>query len=206
LLGVVKKNTGGINMKAIKFITLLVIILVLFLFNGCTETISEEQKATEKQIMAFLTSIDKAFSQKDWAEITRIVDQYYAEDILIRYEDPNRKDHEIQILTLQQFRRRLQQAPEVIFDYKHKFKNRKIEVAPDGKSAKVNAGRVGTTTMDKGVVVTFAPYLFKDKNMASNEPHVTIKDERQITIMFEYREGKLLVTQIDSKVIKRELI
>ena len=193
-------------MKAIKFITLLVIILVLFLFNGCTKTISEEQKAIEKQIMAFLTSVDEAASQKDWSEITRIVDEYYAEDILIRYENPNRKDREIQIITLQQFRRRLQQAPEVIFDYKHKDKNRKIEVAPDGKSAKVNARRVDTTTIDRGVAVTFAPYLLKDKNMASNEPHVTIKRERQITIMFEYREGKLLVTQFDSKVIKIELI
>lgn len=100
----------------------------------------------------------------------------------------------------------LQQAPEVIFDYRHEFKNRKIEVAPDGKSAKLKARRVDTTTMDREVAVMFAPYLLMDKNMATNEPHLTIKSERQITIMFENREGKMLVTQINSKIIKMELI
>jgi len=49
-------------------------------------------------------------------------------------------------------------------------------------------------------------HLFKDKDTATNEPDVTIKNEEQITMMFEYREGKLLLTHIDSKVIKTELI
>ena len=200
-------------MKAFKFSNLLVIILVLFFFNGCAKTISlkqaalsEEQKAVEKQIMAILTSMDEAASQRDWAKINRMVNEYFAEDILIRGEDPNRKDRGIQTITLQQYRFMLRQAPAVIFDYKHKYKKRKIEVTPDCKSAKVTARHVETTTMERRVAVMFAAYLFKDKDMATNEPHVTIKNEEQITMMFEYREGKLLVTHIDSKVIKMELI
>jgi hypothetical protein len=193
-------------MKAIKFLNLLVIILVLFFLNGCTKTISEEQKAVEKQIMAFFTSMDEAGSQRDWAKITRIVNEYFAEDILLRVIDSNRKDREIQTWTLQEYRPMLQHAPEVIFDYKHKYKNRKIEVAPDGKSAKVTARHMETITMARRVALMFTPYLLKDKNMATNEPHVTIKNEEQITMWFEYREGKLLVVQIDSKIIKIELI
>jgi len=193
-------------MKAIKFIDLLVIILALVFLNGCTKTLSEEQKAVEKQIMAFFTSVDEASSRQDWAEITRIVNEYFAEDLFFRLEDPNRKNLEIQIITLQQYRRMLRQAPEVIIDYKHEFKNQKIEVAPDGKSAKLRARRMDTTTMDRQAAFMFAPYLFMDKNTASNDPHVTIKSERQIAIMFEIREGKLLVTQIDSKVVKINLI
>lgn len=88
-------------MKAIKFINLLVIILALVFLNGCTKTISEEPKAVEKQITAFFTSMDEAASRRDWAEITRIVNEYFAEDLVIRLEDPNRKDREIQIITLQ---------------------------------------------------------------------------------------------------------
>jgi len=196
---------GEINMKAIRFISLLVIILTLILLIACTKTITEEQEALENQIMAFFTSMDAAASPPDWVEMTRIVNEYFAEDLTIRFEDPNRKDRGIQTITLQQYRHMLRQAPEVIIDYKHEFKNRKIEVAPDGKSAKLEVRRMDTTTMAKGAAMTFTPYLFADKNVATNEPYVTIKSERQITIRFENSAGKLLVTQIDSKVIKIEL-
>ncbi len=200
-------------MKAFKFLNLLVIILVLFIFNACATTaslkqaaVSEEQKAVEKQIMAILTPMDEAASQLDWAKLNRMVDEYFAEDIIIRGEDPNREDRAIQTITLRQYRFMLRQAPAVIFDYKHKYKNRKIEVAPDCKSAKVTARHVETVTMERRVAVMSAAHLFKDKDMATNEPDVTIKNEEQITMMFEYREGKLLLTHIDSKVIKTELI
>ena len=203
----------GIKMNAFRVLNLFVVILVLFSFNGCAKTgslkqaaVSEEQKAVEIQIMAILTSMDEAASQRDWAKISAMVNEYFAEDILIRAEDPNRKGREIQIITLPQYRFMLQQAPEVIFDYKHRYKNRKIEVAPDCKSAKVTARHVETTTMRRRVAVMFVPYLFEDQNMATNEPHVTIKNEEHITMMFEYREGKPLFTHIDSKVIKIELI
>ncbi|MBL7176750.1 MAG: hypothetical protein ISS66_13075 [Desulfobacteraceae bacterium] len=200
-------------MKAFKFLNLLVIILVLFIFNGCAQTISlkqaavsEEQKAVEKQIMAILTSMDEAASQLDWAKLISMADEYFAEDILIRGEDPNRKDQGIQTITLQQYRFMLRQAPAVIFDYNYKYKNRKIEIAPDGKSATVTARRVETITMERRAAVMLLAHLFKDKDMATDEPDVTIKNEEQVTMMFEYREGKLLLTQIDSKVIKTELI
>lgn len=193
-------------MKAIKLLNLLAIILVVFSFNSCTKIISEEQKATEKQIMVFFASMDEAVSQQDWAKIYRIVNDYFAEDILIRAEDPNREDQQIQIINLQQYRFMLQQAPQVILDYKRKYKNRKIEVAPDGKSATATYSHVETTTLIKQVAVMFAAYLFKDKEIATIEPQVTIKNEEQVTMMFEYREGKLLVTHIDSKIMKMELL
>ena len=193
-------------MRAIKILNLLTIILALFFFNGCTKTISEEQKAVEKQIMAFLTSLDEAASQQDWTEIYRIVNDYFAEDILIRVEDPNRKEQQIQMINLQQYRFMLQQAPQVILDYQHQHKHRKIEVAPDSKSARVTSRHLETTTMRKEVAVMFAAYLFKDKDMATIDPQVTIKNEEQITMKFEYREDGLFVTEIDSKITKMELL
>jgi hypothetical protein len=200
-------------MKAFKLLNLLVIILVLLFFNACATTtslkqaaVSEEQKAVENQIMAIITTMDEAASQLDWAKLSRMVDEYFAEDILIRGEDPNREDRGIQTITLQQYRFMLRQAPAVIFDYKYKNKNLKIEVAPDGKSATVTARRVETIIMERRAAVMVSPHLFEDKNMATDEPDVTIKNEEQVTMVFEYREGKLLLTRIESKVIKTELI
>ena len=60
-------------------------------------------------------------------------------------------------------------------NYKYKYKNRKIEVAPDGKSAKVTARRVETITMDRRAAVMISAHLFKDKDMATDEPDVTSK-------------------------------
>ena len=193
-------------MKAINFISLFIIILILLVFNGCTKTISEEQKTVENEIMAFLTSMDEAASQQDWTKINRIVEEYFARDILIRAEDPNRKNQQVRIIPLQQYRFMLQQAPQVIFDYKLKAKNRKIKVAPDGKSAKVIARHVEITTMRRDAAFVVAPYLLEGENMATLEPQVTIKNEEQVTMQFEYRESKLFITQIDSKVINAELI
>ena len=200
-------------MKAFKLLNFLVIILVLFIFNACATTtslkqaaVSEQQKAVEKQIMVIITSMDEAASQLDWAKLISVADEYFAENIIIRGEDPNREDQGIQTITLRQYRFMLRQAPAVIFDYNYKYKNRKIEVAPDCKSAKVTARHVETITMERRTAVMLLAHLFKDKNMATNESDVTIKNEEQITMMFEYREGKLLLTQIDSKVIKTELI
>ena len=200
-------------MKAFKLSNLLIISMVLFFFFGCAKTISlkqpgvsEKQKAVEKQIAAILTSMDEAASQLDWAKLISLVDEYFADDIIIRGEDPNRIDRGIQTITLQQYRFMLRQAPTVIFDYKYTYKNRNIEVAPDGKSVSVTDRRVETITMERRAAVMFSAHLFKDKNMATNEPDVTIKNEEQVTMKFEYREGKLLVTQIDTKVIKTELI
>jgi hypothetical protein len=169
-------------------------------------TVSDEQKSVETQIIAILTSMDEAASRLDWKKLDRMVDEYFAEDILIRGEDPNRNDRRIQTITLQQYRFMLRQAPAVIFDYDYTYKNRKIEVAPDGKSAKVTIRRVETITMDRRAAVMVLAHLFKDKDMATDESDVTIKNEEQVTMMFEYREGKLLLTQIDSKVIKTEII
>jgi hypothetical protein len=200
-------------MKTFKLSNLLAIILVLFFFNACATTtslkqaaVSEEQKAVEKQIMAILTSMDEAASQLDWAKLNRMVDEYFAEDILIRGEDPNRKDRGVQTVTLQQYRFMLRQAPAVIFDYQYMNKNQKIEVAPDGKSATVTLRRVETVTMERRAAVMVLPHLFEEKNMATDEPEVTIKNEEQVTMVFEYREGKLLLTRIESKVIKTELL
>ena len=200
-------------MKGSKSLHLFVIMLVIFFFNGCANTtslkpssLSEEQMAVEKQIMVILTSMDEAASQLDWAKISRMVDEYFAEDILIRGEDPNRKELGVQTMPLWQYRFILRQAPAVIFAYKHEYQNRKIEVAPDGRSARVTARHLETTTMDRRAAVMVAAYLFKEKNAATNKPRVTIKNEEDITMMFEYREGRLFLTQIDSKVIKTELI
>ena len=200
-------------MKAFKLSNLLIISMVLFFFYGCEKTISlkqagvsEEQKGVEKQVMVILTSMDEAASQLDWGKLISLVDEYYADDIIIRGEDPNRKDRGIQTITLEQVRFMLGRAHAVIFNYKYRYKNRKIEVAPDGRSAKVTARRMETITMDRRVAAMFSAHLFKDKDTATVEPEVTIKNEEQVTMMFEYREGKLLVTQIDSKVIKTELI
>ena len=51
-----------------------------------------------------------------------------------------------------------------------------------------------------------ANYLFNYKDMSAIEPHVTLRNEEQITMKFEYRKDKLFVTQIDSKVTKMELL
>ncbi len=182
------------------------IVLVLFFFVSCTKTLSEEQKATEKQIMVFFTRMDDAVSRQDWTEIYRIVNDYFAEDIIIRAEDPNRKNQQVQTINLQQYRFMLQRAPQIILDYKRKYENRKIDVAPDGKSATATFSHVETTTMRKEVAVAFADYLFKDKDMSAIEPQVTLKNEEQITMKFEYRDSKLFVTQIDSKITKMELL
>ena len=193
-------------MNKIKLLYVGGILLALFFFISCTKTISEEQKATEKQVMTFFTRMDDAVSRQDWAEIYRIVNDYFAEDILIRTEDMNRKGQQVQTINLQQYRFMLQQAPQVILDYKRKYKNRDIDVARDGKSATATYSHVETTTMRKEVAVMFVAYLFKDKDMAAVEPHVTIKNEERITMKFEYREDKLSVTRIDSKVTKMELL
>jgi hypothetical protein len=200
-------------MKAFKLSNLLIIFMVLLFFYGCAKTtslkqagVSDEQKAVEKQIVAILTSMDEAASQLDWAKLIDLVDEYFADDIIIRGEDPNRKDRGIQTITLEQYQFMLRRAPTVIFNYKYTYKNRNIEVAPDGQSVSVTVRRVETITMERRVAVMFLAHLFKDKNMATNEPDVTIKNEEQVTMRFEYREGKLLVTKIDSKAIKTELI
>ena len=193
-------------MDKIRLLNLFIIILVLVFFCSCTQTVSEEQKAVEKQIMAFFTRMDEAVSRQDWSEIYKIVNDYFAEDILIRAEDPNREDQQVQTINLQQYRFMLQRAPQVILDYKHKYRNREIDVAPDGKSATATYSHVETTTMRKEVAVMFSAYLFKDKDMATIEPNVTIKNEEQIIMKFEYRGDKLSVTQIDSKVMKMELL
>lgn len=193
-------------MNNIKLLYLGAIILALGFFISCTKTLSEEQKATEKQIMAFFTRMDDAISRQDWAEIYKIVNDYFAEDIIIRAEDPNRKSQQVQTINLQQYRFMLQRTPQIILDYKRKYKNREIDVAPDGKSATATDSHVETTTMRKEVAVAFANYLFKDKDMSAIGPHVTIKNDEQITMKFEYREGKLFVIQIDAKVTKMELL
>ncbi|MBL7174978.1 MAG: hypothetical protein ISS66_04050 [Desulfobacteraceae bacterium] len=197
-------------MKAFKLSNLLIISLALFFFGGCakiisskTESVSEEQKAVEKQIMTFFTSLTEAPSQKNWAKLNRIVDEYFAEYIIIRVENPNQG---IQAVTLQQYRFLLRTAPEEIIDYKHKYKNIKVEVAQDCKSAEVTAGQLLTITMKRRRAFMAFPYLFKDYDIPNNEPQVTIKIKGEITMMFEYREGKLLLIWIDLKVIKVELI
>ena len=193
-------------MKKIKLLNFGAIILVLFFFISCTKTLSEEQKATEKQIMVFFTRMDEALSRQDWTELYRIVNDYFAEDIIIRVEDPNREGQQTQVINLQQYRFMLQRTSQVILDYKRDYINRNIDVAPDGKSATATYSHVETTTMKKEVAVMFAAYLFKGKDMATIEPQVRIQNEEQITMKFEYREDKLFVTQIDSKITKMELL
>ena len=193
-------------MKNIKFINLGAILLILFLIISCTKTLSEEQKATEKQIMVFFTRMDESLARQDWTELYKIVNDYFAEDILIRAEDPNREGQQTQEINLQQYRFMLQQTSQVILDYKRDYINRNIDVAPDGKSATVTYSHVETITMKKEVAVMFAGYLFKNKDMAAVEPHVTVRNEEQIVIKFENREDRLFVTQIDSKITKMELL
>ncbi len=193
-------------MNKIKFLHLGAILLTLFLFISCTKTLSEEQKATEKQIMVFFTRMDEALSRQDWAELYKIVNDYFAEDILIRAEDPNREGQQTQVINLQQYRYMLQQTPQVILDYKRDYLNQNIDVAPDGKSGTVTYSHVETITMRKEVAAMFAGYLFKNKDMATVEPHVTVRNEEEIMMKFEYRDDRLFVTHIDSKIIKMELL
>jgi hypothetical protein len=134
------------------------------------------------------------------------VNDYFAEDIIIRAEDPNREGHQTQVINLQQYRFMLQRASQVFLDYKRDYINRFIDVAPDGKSATVTYNHLETFTMRKEVAVMFAGYLFINKDMSSVEPHVTLRNEEQIMMKFDYREDRLLVTQIDSKITKMELL
>ena len=191
------------NIKLIYFGT---ILLALFFFISCAKTLSEEQKATENQILAFFTRMDDALSRQDWAEIYKIVNDYFAEDIIIRAEDPNRVGQQTQVINLQQYRFMLQRTSQVILDYKRDYINRNIDVAPDGKSGTATYNHTETITMRKEIAVMFAGYLFKNKDMAAVEPHVTIRNEEQIMMKFEYREDRLFVTQIDSKITKMELL
>ena len=193
-------------LKIIKFLNLFIVILFLFLIIACSKTISEEQKAAEREVSAFMNSMDEALAYQDWAELSRLVEEHFTEDILIRVEDTNRRDQGIRLIPLQQYRFMLQHAPQVILDYKRRYKERNIEVAPDGKSARAVYRHVETTTMRREAAIMMAPYLFEGKDMASIEDQVTIENEEQITMLFEYREGKLFVTQIDSKLIEAKLI
>ena len=198
-------------MKAFKILALFVIIL--FFFNGCEKnsslkqvSVSDEQKAVEKQIMTILTSMDDALSQGDWAKMSKIVDEHFAEDVLIRVENPYEKNGGIQTMSLQQYRSILQYAPARIFDYKHEYKNRKIDVAPDCKSARVEARHVKTYKMDMITVIMSANYLLEGKDIRNIDRRITIKTEEQISTIFEYREGKPFITQTGLKVIKTEVI
>ena len=193
-------------MKKIAILNLGAILLVLFFFVSCTKTLSEEQKATEKQIMVFFTRMDEALARQDWTELYKIVNDYFAEDIIIRAEDPNREGQKTQVINLQQYRFILQRTSQVILDYKRDYINRTIDIAPDGKSATVTYSHLETFTLRKEVAVMFAGYLFKNEDMASVEPHVTLRNEEQIMMKFDYREDSLFVTQIDSKITKMELL
>jgi len=198
-------------MKAFKILALFVIIL--FFFNGCAKisslkqvSVSEEQKAVEKQIMTILTLMDDALSQGDWAKMSSIVDEYFAEDFVFRVENPYRKNEEIQTMSLQQYRSILEYAPATIFDYKHEYKNRKIDVVPDCKSARVEARHFKTYAMDMITVIRSANYLLEGKDITNIDCRVTIMTEEQISMIFEYREGKPFITQTGLKVIKPEMI
>ena len=193
-------------MKKVALLNLGAILFVLFFFVSCTKTLSEEQKATEKQIMVFFTRMDEALARQDWTELYKIVNDYFAEDIIIKAEDPNREGQQTQVINLQQYRFMLQRTSQVILDYKRDYINRTIDIAPDGKSATVRYNHLETFTMRKEVAVMFAGYLFKNKDMASVEPHVTLRNEEQIMMKFDYREDSLFVTQIDSKITKMELL
>ena len=129
-------------------------------------------------ILTFVQSSIIATNKKSIEEITK----HWADDVIIRLEVPDKKGKQVYNFNKAQYESYLKETFKILHDYKVEFKDIKIDISSDGRTAKVTGKLV-------------------EKMTVNSRP---IKSISGATDTIEMRSGRLVYTSMNAIVIEIE--
>ncbi|MFQ5656074.1 MAG: hypothetical protein ACE5G5_00865 [Candidatus Methylomirabilales bacterium] len=158
-------------------------VYLMLSFLLCTTLSAEAANAskgriTEARIQQILEAIDAAATQRNAEGIVT----YFAKDCVIRLDMPGPHGRQLHKVDREQYEANLKQSFSTLTEYEYHRGETKIDIAPDGKTARVTGKIFETMTVEDRI----------------------IKSLSQHTAIFEVRSGELLITSLHSIFLRSE--
>ncbi len=194
-------------MKTIKSVIILISLFAFSCFGGCTTTVpSQTSQIKDEQIKAVMTSFATAFSRNSYVDLDDVLSKHFSSDLVLRYDVPTRGGRLVNNMPLSDLKYGLRMVIGATIENNARYMDIKIEMAPNRKSSRVTASLIETIQMDLKAATMFFPYLFTGNSASAGKTQVTFSRETVDIMVFEYRNGQLIVTDWQAKVVKAELI
>ena len=151
---------------------------ICLLLTVTVSSAEQASKITKEKILNLLKSIDEAAIKKD----AKTIMAHMAPNAVIKMEMPGPEGKQIFRWNTKEYETNLKQSYAEVSDYQYKRVNTKIEIAKDGRTARV------TDTVLETVSVGGQ----------------TIHSETKETALLEWQNGKLLITTLDAVVVSMQ--
>ncbi|MFQ5657086.1 MAG: YybH family protein [Candidatus Methylomirabilales bacterium] len=154
----------------------LILSFVLCATSSADATTVARERITEAQIQQILESIDAAAMQKNAEGIVR----YFARDCIIRLDMPGPHGRQLLTVNREEYLASLRESFSTVTDYKYHRSETKIDISPDGQSARVTGKIFETMTVEDRIIESLS----------------------QHTAILEVRSDELLITSLHSMFLR----